>query len=484
MTENRFPEGFLWGGATAANQLEGAYNEGGKGLSIFDMVKFIPKEERTNDIEMDVRSEKELDRLLAEAEGGNFPKRRGIDFYHRYKEDIALFAEMGFKTFRMSIAWPRIFPNGDETEPNEEGLAFYDNVFDELNKNGIEPLVTLSHYEIPLQLVKKYNGWEDRRLVDFFVHYAETVFHRYKDKVKYWLTFNEINVSTISPYIGSGILVDRVENKEQAVYQALHHQFVASARAVKACHNIIPDAMIGCMLARMETYAETCNPDDALAALEEDQKNLFFTDVQVRGYYPSFMNRYFEENNIKIEMAPGDEEILLQHTVDFLSFSYYMTMVASGAPEKKKEKGNFFSGIKNPYLEASDWGWQIDPKGMRLTLNKLYDRYQVPLFIVENGLGAYDKVEENGSINDDYRIDYLRAHIEQMAEAIKDGVDIMGYTSWGCIDLISASTSEMSKRYGFIYVDQDDYGNGTLERQKKKSFDWYKQVIATNGDVL
>jgi len=484
MKHRRFPEGFLWGGATAANQLEGAYNEGGKGLSIFDMVTFIPKEERSNDIEMDVRSEEELEKLLAAKEGSNFPKRRGIDFYHRYKEDIALFAEMGFKTFRMSISWPRIFPNGDELVANEEGLAFYDQVFDELLKYGIEPLVTLSHYEMPLHLVQKYNGWTDRCLVDYFVHYAETVFNRYKDKVKYWLTFNEINVSTFSPYIGSGILVDRVENKEQAVYQALHHQFVASSRAVKACHEIIPGAMIGCMLARMEVYPETCSPDDILAALEEDQKNLFFTDVQVRGYYPSYMLSYFEKNNIKIDMLPGDEEILLQHPVDFLSFSYYMTMVASGNPDRLKEKGNFFNGIKNPYLEASDWGWQIDPKGLRISLKKMYDRYQVPLFIVENGLGAYDQVAEDGSINDDYRIDYLRAHIDQMGEAINDGVEVMGYTSWGCIDLISASTSEMSKRYGFIYVDQDDYGNGTLERKKKKSFDWYKNVIATNGEEL
>jgi 6-phospho-beta-glucosidase len=479
-----FQEGFLWGGATAANQLEGAYNEGGKGLSIFDMVTFVPKDERKNEIEMDVRSIEELEALLAGKEGDNFPKRRGIDFYHRYKEDIALFAEMGFKTFRMSISWPRIFPNGDELVANEEGLAFYDKVFDELLKYGIEPLVTLSHYEMPLNLVQKYNGWADRSLVDYFVHYAETVFNRYKGKVKYWLTFNEINVSTISPYIGSGILVDQVEHKEQAVYQALHHQFVASARAVKACHEIIPEAMIGCMLARMEVYPETCSPDDVLAALEEDQKNLFFTDVQVRGYYPSFMLSYFEKNNIKINMLPGDEEILLQHPVDFLSFSYYMTMVTSGNPDRLKEKGNFFSGIKNPYLEASDWGWQIDPKGLRITLKKMYDRYQVPLFIVENGLGAYDKVEEDGSINDDYRIDYLRAHIEQMGEAIKDGVEVMGYTSWGCIDLISASTSEMSKRYGFIYVDQDDYGNGTLDRKKKKSFYWYKNVIDTNGEDL
>lgn len=479
-----FPEGFLWGGATAANQLEGAYNVDGKGLSIFDMVTFVPKEQRGNNIEMDVKSLKELEELLAQGDEGNFPKRRGIDFYNRYKEDIALFAEMGFKTFRMSISWARIFPNGDDLTPNEEGLVFYDKVFDELSKYGIEPLVTLSHYEIPLHLVRKYNGWTDRRLVEFFVRYAETVFDRYKGKVKYWLTFNEINISQFSPYIGSGILVDQVEHVEQAVYQALHHQFVASARAVKLCHEIMPEAKIGCMLARMEVYPETCHPDDVLVALEEDQKNLFFTDVQVRGAYPSYMLSYFEKNNIKIEMLPGDEEILLQHPVDFLSFSYYMTQVASGNPDKLKQKGNFSSGIVNPYLKSSDWGWQIDPKGLRITLKKLYDRYQVPLFIVENGLGAYDKVEEDGSINDDYRIDYHRAHIEQMKEAINDGVDLIGYTSWGCIDLISAGTSEMSKRYGFIYVHQDDYGNGSLERKKKKSFDWYKEVIRSNGTNL
>ncbi|WP_017471299.1 glycoside hydrolase family 1 protein [Amphibacillus jilinensis] len=483
MTKSRFPKEFLWGGATAANQVEGAFDKDGKGLSIFDMVTFVPKEER-GAIEMDIKSEAELASLLAGEKGDNFPKRRGVDFYHRYKEDIALFAEMGFKTYRLSISWPRIFPNGDDAEPNEAGLAFYDKVFDELLKHDIEPLVTISHYEMPLNLVQKYNGWEDRRLVDFFVRYAETLFNRYKDKVKLWLTFNEINISTLSPYIGSGMLVERLTNREQSIYQALHHQFVASALAVKACHQVIPEAKIGCMLARMEVYPETCHPDDVLAALEEDQKNLFFTDVQVRGAYPNFMLDYFKKNNINIEMQPGDQEILAAHPVDFLSFSYYMSMVASGSPEKKKEKGNFFSGVKNPYLEASDWGWQIDPKGLRITLKKMYDRYQVPLFIVENGLGAYDTVEEDGSINDDYRIDYLRAHIEQMGHAIEDGVDVMGYTSWGCIDLISASTSEMSKRYGFIYVDQDDYGNGTLERKKKKSFDWYKKVIETNGADL
>jgi len=480
---NIFPEGFLWGGATAANQLEGAYKEGGKGLSVFDVMPFIPKEERTG-LALDGITREEAIKAMEGNLEGNYPKQRGIDFYHRYKEDIALFAEMGFKTFRLSISWPRIFPNGDESEPNEEGLAFYDKVFDECLKYGIEPLVTLSHYEMPLHLSVEYGGWANRKLIEFFVTYVKTVFNRYKDKVKYWLTFNEINVMAMSPFIGGGILVGDYKNEKQAAFQGLHYQFVASARAVKACHEITPDAMIGCMLARMEAYPETCNPDDIQRALQEDQMNMFFTDVQVRGYYPNYIFRYFEENNIKVQMEPGDEEILAMHPVDFLSFSYYMTMVQSGDETKKQVTGNFMSGLKNPYLETSDWGWQIDPKGLRITLNKLYDRYQVPLFIVENGLGAYDKIEEDGSIHDPYRIDYLRKHIEQMAEAVKDGVDLMGYTPWGCIDLISASTNEMSKRYGFIYVDQDDYGNGTLNRSKKDSFEWYKKVIATNGADL
>lgn len=484
MSKGVFPKNFLWGGATAANQLEGAYDEGGKGLSIFDIVPFITKEEREKKNSMDIRSEKDIEDILAGKYGDNFPKRRGIDFYHRYKEDIALFAEMGFKTFRMSISWPRIFPNGTEDTPNEEGLEFYDKVFDELLKYDIQPLVTLSHYEIPLNLVREYNGWENRKMVDYFVHYAETVFKRYKDKVKYWLTFNEINIMPFSPFIGGGILIDKAENKKQLIYQALHHQFVASAMAVKLCHKIIKNSQIGCMLLRMELYPETCKPDDVLQALEDEQMNLFYTDVQVRGKYPKFINRYFKENNINIKMLPGDEEILLNHTVDFLSFSYYMSMVSSASTDRKKEKGNFFSAVKNPYLKDSDWGWQIDPKGLRITLKKLYDRYEVPLFIVENGLGAYDVVEEDGSINDNYRIEYLKSHIEEMKEAIKDGVDLIGYTSWGCIDLVSAGTNEMSKRYGFIYVDQDDYGNGTLNRSKKKSFNWYKKVIETNGEDL
>lgn len=481
--QNGFPEHFLWGGATAANQLEGAYDLGGKGLSTADMIAYVPKEKRQGDHAMEISTER-IGQILAGEVNDRFPKREGVDFYHRYKEDIALFAEMGFKVFRMSINWSRIFPNGDDAEPNEQGLAFYDQVFDELNKYGIEPLVTLSHYETPLGLTQKYNGWASREVIQHYVKYAETVFNRYKNKVKYWLTFNEINVMVFSPYTGGGILSDRLENKLQTVYQALHHQFVASALVTKLGHEIIPGSQIGCMLARMESYPHTCNPADVRKSQQESQMNLFFTDVHARGKYPRYMERYFAENNITISREPGDDEILAAHTVDFISFSYYMTLTVSAGPEGEVTAGNLLGGVKNPYLQASDWGWQIDPVGLRITLNTLYDRYEKPLFIVENGLGAYDKVEADGSIHDQYRIDYLRQHILEMKEAIKDGVELIGYTSWGPIDLVSMSTSEMSKRYGFIYVDLDDNGEGTLSRSKKDSFEWYKKVIASNGEAL
>ncbi|MBC1921549.1 glycoside hydrolase family 1 protein [Listeria grayi] len=479
----KFPEGFLWGGATAANQVEGAYDLDGKGLSTADMVRYIPKAERTKDHALDVTRE-EIEAILSGKEEGRFPKRDGIDFYHHYKEDIALFAEMGFKVFRLSINWARIFPNGDDAEPNEAGLRFYDDVFDECLKYGIEPLVTLSHYETPLQLTLKYNGWADRRVIGFFMNYAETVFKRYRSKVKYWLTFNEINVITLSPYTGGGVLIESAENKLQLCYQAAHHQLVASSLATKLAHEIIPGSQVGCMLARMATYPATNNPDDILKAQKLNQMNLFFTDVHAKGEYPFFMKRYFEEKDIHIRKEVGDDEILKAHTVDFISFSYYMSLSTSSSPEAQTSSGNLMGGVKNPYLETSDWGWQIDPKGLRYTLNDFYTRYELPLFIVENGLGAYDEVEADGSIHDEYRIDYLRKHIEQMQEAITDGVELLGYTSWGPIDLVSASTSEMSKRYGFIYVDQDDDGNGTLARSRKDSFFWYKQVIESNGETL
>ena len=466
----KFPDNFLWGGATAANQFEGAYNEDGKGLSIQDV---MPK-----GIMGPVTEEPTSDNM----------KLIGIDFYHRYKEDIKLFAEMGFKTFRMSIAWSRIFPNGDELEPNEKGLEFYDKVFDELAKYGIEPLVTLSHYETPLHLAKEYDGWTDRRLIGFFERYVRTVFTRYKDKVKYWLTFNEINSALHAPFMSAGIMTPKEKLSKQDLYQAMHHELVASALAVKIGHEINSEFKIGCMILGIPNYPLTPMPSDVLKAMATDRETLFFGDIHARGTYPKYMNRYFKENNIEIKFAEGDEEIL-KNTVDFISFSYYMSSCATANPEKIKESaGNIIAGVPNPYLKASDWGWQIDPEGLRYILNFYYDRYQKPLFIVENGLGAIDELieDENGTktVNDDYRIKYLNDHLVQVAEAIEDGVELMGYTTWGCIDLVSASTAELKKRYGFIYVDRNDDGTGTLERYKKKSFNWYKEVIATNGASL
>ncbi len=465
-----FPENFLWGGATAANQFEGAYNEDGKGLSIQDI---MPK-----GIRGPLTSEPTEDNM----------KLIGIDFYHRYKEDIALLAEMGFKVFRLSIAWSRIFPNGDDEKPNEKGLEFYDKVFDELAKYGIEPLVTLSHYETPLALAKKYDGWTDRRLIGFFEKYARTVFTRYKDKVKYWLTFNEINSALHAPYMSAGIWTPKEKLSKQDLYQAMHHELVASALTVKIAHEINPEFKVGCMILGIPNYPLTPMPSDVFKAMEQDRENLFFADIHARGEYPKYMNRYFKENNIEIKMEAGDKEIL-KNTVDFISFSYYLSVCATANPEKNiMGEGNLLGGVPNPYLKASDWGWQIDPEGLRYILNYFYDRYQKPLFIVENGLGAVDELitDENGNktVNDDYRIKYLNDHLVQVAEAIEDGVDLIGYTTWGCIDLVSASTAELKKRYGFIYVDRNDDGTGTLERFKKKSFHWYKELIKTNGKSL
>jgi 6-phospho-beta-glucosidase len=458
-----FPNNFLWGGAIAANQVEGSFLLGGKGLSTSDMLPngilspHQTREERTDGI-----------------------KDLAIDFYNRYPEDIELFNEMGFNCLRLSIAWTRIFPNGDELEPNEEGLAYYDKIFDELAKHDMQPFVTLSHYEMPYALVENYGGWGSRELITFFERYARTVFERYKHKVKLWLTFNEINMSLHAPFTGVGL---QEEASEQAIYQAIHHQLIANAKAVKLCHDIIPDAKIGNMLLGAMNYPYTCNPDDVIAAMHENNKWLFFGDVQTRGKYPGYMLRYFRENGIEIEMQPGDVEELASASVDFISFSYYASGCASADP-KQKEVGNIVDSVPNPYLEKSQWGWLIDPKGLRILLNFLHDRYQKPLFIVENGLGARDEVNENGEIIDDYRIAYLNDHLVQAREAVLDGVELMGFTSWGPIDLVANSTAEMSKRYGYIYVDRHDDGTGTLERKRKKSFYWYQDVIGTNGASL
>jgi 6-phospho-beta-glucosidase len=474
-----FPKNFLWGGAIAANQAEGAYLEDGKGLSCADVVH--GGKGRIAEL-----SDAEAMRKNIADPQGFFPSHEAIDFYHHYKEDVALFAEMGFKVFRTSIAWSRIFPQGDEECPNEKGLQFYDRLFDECLKYGIEPLVTISHYELPLALTKKYNGWTSRELIPLFENYARVLFKRYQGKVKYWLTFNEINATLHLPFLGAGAIIENPEQNRQTVYQACHNQLVASALAVKACREILPEAKIGSMLAGLMVYPYSCRPEDVWLKTKMDQDTYFFTDVQSRGAYPEFMKRFFKKNNISLDMGSHDELILREGTVDFLSFSYYSSSAASSDPAiTEKTSGNLFGGVQNPYLKSSEWGWQIDPIGLRIILNFLYDRYQKPLFIVENGLGAADTPEADGSINDDYRIDYLREHIKAMKQAVEeDGVDLMGYTTWGCIDIISASTGEMSKRYGFIYVDKDDNGKGTFARSRKKSFYWYKSVIESNGETL
>ncbi len=459
-----FPESFLWGGATAANQIEGSHTTDGKGLSTSDVQPFGAMGE-----------------LVYREEGDFNVKDVAIDFYNRYVEDIALFAEMGFTCLRVSIAWSRIFPNGNDADPNEAGLAYYDRVFDEMAKHNITPMVTISHYEMPLNLADKYQGWASREVIGFFEIYATVLFNRYKDKVKLWLTFNEINVTLHEPFTGSGLPRDC---SEQTRFQAIHHQLVGSAKAVKACHDIIPDAKIGNMILGAMQYPLTCKPEDVMQTLTQNREWLMFGDIQARGYYPSYMTRKFQEMGVELDITADDRESL-KETIDFISFSYYMTGCASADPEEiEKASGNMLSMIANPHLKASEWGWQIDPVGLRYLLNFLYDRYQLPLFIVENGLGAKDQLDENGEVVDDYRIQYLNDHLYQVGEAIQDGVPVMGYTSWGPIDLVSASTAQMSKRYGFIYVDRDDQGNGSLERKRKKSFHWYKSVISSRGETL
>ena len=486
-----FPKGFLWGGAVAANQCEGAYLEDGKGLSVPDMLlggdvntprTFLPKTDKT----------------------AFYPSHEAIDFYHHYAEDIALFAEMGWNVFRLSINWGRIFPNGDDETPNEEGLAFYDKVFDECKKHNIEPLVTLCHYEIPWNIVTKYNGFSDRRVVDMFVKYATTCMKRYKDKVKYWLTFNEINIACmgeggLGDLYGLGIMdpedvnsderipLNKLKSNPQKTFEALHNQFVASALVVTEGHKINPDFMIGNMIAHTTLYPLTPNPKDILAAFNEDNfKNNFCGDVQVRGEYPTYMFRYFKDHGIDTSfITEEDKKIIKEGVIDFYTFSYYMSNCVTVDENAEKTNGNLATGAKNPYLKASDWGWQIDPDGLRWCLNWFYDRYELPMMIVENGFGAYDKKEEDGTVDDQYRIDYLKAHIEAMRDAVTyDGVDLLGYTMWSPFDIVSASTGEYDKRYGFIYVNYNNNHEGDFSRSKKKSFYWYKHVIETNGEEL
>lgn len=485
MNKSYFPKNFLWGGAIAANQVEGAWNVDGKGMSVADVAMYKPDVDRTDYISQWHVSPEQIEEAMQSKNDKLFPKRRGIDFYHRYKEDLALFAEMGFKVLRLSIAWTRLFPTGEELEPNESGIAFYRNVFQEMQRLGIKPIVTLSHYEMPVALSLKYNGWVERKVIADFVRFATVCFEEFGEYVEYWLTFNEIDSIHRHPFTTAGIIPEQCTpgKEHQEIYQALHHQFVASSLVTKVAHEKNPQNKIGCMITKLMTYPLTCDPLDVELTLKKNLENNFYADVQVKGEYPRLILRDLEKRGIKIEMAPEDPQILKDYTVDFLSFSYYMSMAESGNPQAERTPGNTVLGVKNPKLPSTEWGWQIDPKGLKISLIELYDRYQIPLMIVENGMGAKDILEE-GNVHDPYRRDYFEAHFKQMKEAIDEGVDLIGYTSWAPIDLVSAGTSQLSKRYGFIYVDADDEGHGTYDRSKKDSFDWYKKVIETNGAIL
>lgn len=472
---------FYWGGALAANQAEGAYLEDGKGLSTADIIQGGSKnKERIWSFELD--------------EQAYYPTHTAVDFYHHYQEDIAMFAEMGFTMLRLSINWSRIFPNGDDEVANEQGLIFYEKVFQECLKYGIEPMVTISHYETPLHLMKQYNGWTDRRVVAFFVKYAETVMQRYKELVRYWLPFNEINGMVIAGGITAGAYTcdgnpskypTRCYENDQMRFQALHHQFLASAITVLKGKQINPKFVFGTMIAHITTYPLTPNPKDVLLAQKRDQiNNNIALDVMIRGKYTKQYWNYLNQLGIRLVIQDEDMDIIGKGTCDIITFAYYMSNCATTDTNIEKTSGNLIGGAKNPYLAASSWGWQIDPDGLRYTINKLYNMYHVPIMVVENGLGAEDTVDENGEIHDDYRIEYLSQHIHAMQQAIKDGSDCIGYLSWGPLDIISASTGEMAKRYGYIYVNKHDDGSGDYTRVRKKSFYWYRQVIQTDAKCI
>lgn len=484
--ERTFPKGFLWGGAISSSQAEGGFNENGKGIDSQDLRYFNPKWTSPERKEFKNRRmyEDKFMKALNDTDNKMYPFRRGIDFYHRWKTDIDLLAEMHLKIFRTSIDWSRIYPHGDDTEPNQTGLKYYHDLFAYCHKKGIKVFVTILHYNIPVHLITKYGGWSNRKLVDFYITYAKTLFSELGDVVDYWLPFNEINAGRFNPYNGVCVTEDDPQRNSK-IFQSLHHQFLANALAVKYAHEIIPHSKVGAMIARFSSYPATCKPEDVLLSIQDEQySNWFYLDVMSRGYYPSYMKRYFLENNLEIKINNKDYNILKTNTVDFISFSYYFSQVSTTETSWQKTDGNLIVANKNPYLKTSEWGWQMDPIGLRIALNQIYDRYQKPVFIAENGLGAIDHLEKNGAIHDSYRINYLRNHFKAIKEAIIDGVPVFGYTMWGIIDLISCGSMEMKKRYGVIYVDQDDAGNGSLKRYKKDSFYWYRKVIESNGEDL
>lgn len=476
-----FPDDFLWGGAIAANQAEGAWQEGGKGLSVPDVDWHNPHLVRggKRDADSEMTSTR-LNELLAIREDWQFPKRSGIDFYHTYKDDLALMKQLGLKAFRTSINWARIYPNGDDEQPNEEGLQFYDDLIDTIVANGMEPIITLFHYELPLKLVTEYGGWRDKRLIEFYARFARTCFERYQGKVKYWILINQINLIYVESFNSLGILCDQVDNLEEAKYQAIHNQFVACSLATKLGREIDPEFKLGMMISDHNCYPETASPEDVFSTLQKNQMSQFFySDVRIRGQYPGYALRYFEDHQLNIVMTQEELDLIHNYTADYMAFSYYYSRMNSAV----HNTADLNDISRNPLLPASIWGWCVDPLGLRNSLNVYYDRYQLPLMIAENGLGALDELKA-GTVADDYRIDYLREHLKAIKEAIRDGVEVFAYCAWGPIDIVSCTTNEMSKRYGFVYVDLNDDGTGSRKRFKKKSFDWYKRVIETNGADL
>lgn len=467
-----FPDKFMFGGAISASQAEGGFGEGGKGISNADLRK------------IGMQSFNDYDINQVDFTNGDYPFHRGVDFYHKYKLYLEKMKELHLQCFRTSISWTRIFPDGDENTPNEEGLKYYDDVFDEMLKNGIEPVVTITHFEIPINLVRKYGGWSSRKVIDFYVNYCKVIFQRYKDKVKYWITFNEINNVVGFPFWCIGLDTRHEDNAMQAMYQAIHHVFVANAMSIELFHVIIPDGKIGSMTSVSTIYPYSCNPKEVFKAFELRRQKYFFIDVQANGEYPYQMQRFFDEHNIRLEILPGDLEVIKNNTVDYISCSYYQSAVYKDGEAITNDTGGFFSKLKNPYLEATPWGWQIDPTGLRFVLNELYERYHLPIFISENGIGMIETLDENNTVDDPYRVKYVREHLLAINEAINDGVDVFGYTYWGPFDIVAASTGEMNKRYGFVYVDLDDDGNGSGRLYNKKSFEWYKSVIDTRGSKI
>lgn len=478
MKTNEFPKHFLWGGSIAAHQCEGAYQEDGKGLAMMDLVSSGSYETPRH---ISARLE----------EGVYYPSHTGIDFYHRYKEDIALFADMGFRSLRISIDWSRIYPNGDDEVANELGLQFYHDVIDTMISYHIEPIVTLYHFEMPMHVVEAYGSWLNRETIQLYVRFCDTVIRSLKGKVQYWVTFNEMNhldptseVTDIFTYMITGLKYSELADKKQALATLGYHMSVASVKVVQLAHEIDASNQVGCVFGITPYYPKTCKPEDVLAANKAMNRDFYQIDAMCNGEFPAYKVKEYERNDIHIEVSEEDSIAFAKGKLDFIGLNYYASEVVAANVEED-DQASFFGGMDNPYLTKSNWGWTIDPTGLRYLLNYTYQRYGLPIIITENGLGAFDQVEENGEIQDDYRIDYLNQHISSVMQSVEeDGVDCFGYLMWGPIDLVSATTGEMKKRYGFIYVDKQDQGEGSYDRKPKKSFHWYKEVIQTNGGSL